>query len=523
MRIRLLVPRSCAHGAFWELELDNLPAAAELEFGLDGDHLTADFDQSYQRSGNDVSARLRTRRRARDLALGLRWSGSGATVTGVECTAGHARVRMVSIGKKLRLTVLYACHGGTEAGGAAEVAADLAFLESGLADGSLRRDNERQWRALWAQGLDVTALPLSATDRKFLLAQQYYLLSSYDGSANPIPPIGLSGNQWLGAQLWDADLWHGRALAVFWPQFARGILRARLAMLPAARERAQELGLRGARFGWMSDEDGDEQSPVGPYREELHVNAWAMLLAWDLWRTTGDRTVLEDAWPLLHDVADFWCSRSQRDADGSWHLRQLLGPDESVHENPSNPQLCDDNLATNVAVRTALRAATDAAGILGRPSPPLWGEVAEKLFLQQPGASGVIPEYTGYNGHPIKQADVILAFFPLDHHLPPEQVQASLDYYHERTLCGPLMTEQIEAAIRLRLGLEAKEAVLEDFLRAYRRCVHGAFEVPYEVACNSNSVMLTACGGLLQALACGWWDYRQPGDDAILIPRLGCA
>ncbi len=523
IRIRLLVPRSCAHGAFWELAMENLPAAAELEFGFDGDHLGADFDQSYQHSGDELRARLRTRSRPRELVLGLRWRSSGAAVTRIDSTSSHARVKMLSTEKMLRLMVLYACHGGTESGGEADVAGDLDFLERGLADASLRRDNERQWRGLWAQGLDVTALPLSAVDRKFLLAQQFYLLASFDESAHPIPPMGLSGNQWLGAQLWDADLWQGRALAVFWPKLARRILRARLAMLAAARERARELGLRGARFAWMSDEDGCDQTPVGPYREELHVNAWAMLLGWDLWRITNDRTVLEEAWPLLHDVADFWCSRSQRDGDGSWHARRLLGPDESVHENPHNPQLCDDNFATNVAVRSALRAAMDAAGILGHPFPPLWGEVAEKLFLQQPGMDGVIPEYTGYNGHPIKQADVILAFFPLDHRLQPEQVQASLDYYHERTLCGPLMTEQIEAAIRLRLGREAKEAVLADLLRAYRRCVHGAFEVPYEVACNSNSLMLTACGGLLQALACGWWGYRHPGDDAALIPRLGCA
>ena len=522
VRIRLLVPRSCPHGAFWELELNDLPEPAELEFGLAGDHLAGDFEQSYRRDGDVLAARLRTRRRSRDLAIGLRWHLEGASVAEVDCTATHGRIRVVSEEPRLRLRVLYACRGGTETGGPTEVAADLDCLERGLDDGSLRRENDRRWRELWATGLDVTALPLSAIDRKFLLAQQFYLLASCDESDNLAPVLGLSGNQWQGAQLWDNDLWQGRVLAILWPRLARRIVRARLAMLPAARERARSQGFRGARLAWMSDEDGGDLTPEGPYREELHANAWAMLLAWDLWRVTGDRSGLLESWPLLHDVADFWCSRAERDADGSWHLRRLLGPDEAVHENPRNPQLCDDNFATNVAVRTALRAAIAAADILGLVPEPAWSEVAGGLYLQQPNDCGVIPEYTGYDGHPIKQADAILAFFPLNHQVPMETIQATLDYYHDRMLCGPLMTEQIEAAIRLRLGREDKQAVLADLLRAYRRCVHGPFEVPYEVACNSNSVMLTACGGILLALACGWWAYRQPGDDPGLIPRLEC-
>lgn len=520
--IRLLIPRSCPHGACWELELLELPEPVEVEFGLHGDQLGGDFDQHYRQDGSDLLASLRTRRSGRTMSLGLRWQASGAEVASQECSDGHARVRLRSQGATLRLRVAYACHGGSEPGGPAEVRRDLAAIGAGLDDGSLRRGNAQQWRELWATGLDVAALPLGAVDRKFLLAQQFYLLASYDASDHMVPVLGLSGNQWKGAQMWDCDLWHGRALAVLWPGLAKRLVRARLRMLPEARLRASAAGLRGARFAWQSDEQGGDLTPPGPYREELHVNAWIMLHAWDLWRTTGDRALLAESWPILCEVADFWCSRCERDQDGSWHLRRVLGPDEAVHENPRNPQLCDDNFATNVAVASALRAAVSAAGILGHPADALWSEVAERLFLQQPDLDGVIPEYTGYNGHAIKQADAILAFFPLNHPLPPAQIQATLDCYHGKMLCGPLMTEQIEAAIRLRLGREPKELVLRELITAYRRCVHGPFEVPYEVACNSNSVMLTACGGLIQALACGWWSYREPGDDPQLIPRLGC-
>ncbi len=531
MRIRLLVPRSCPHGAFWELELDNLSAGAEVEFGFDGDHLVADLEQSYRLQGQDIIGTARTRGRGRTMHLGLRWSAQGAAeigtdVTGADGVSGaagaHARVRLRSSGKTMRLVVLHACHGGSESGGPAEVRADLDALATGVADGSTRRDNATMWRALWSRGLDVTALPLDADARRFLLAQQFYLLASYDESSHPVAPIGLSGNQWAG-QMWDADLWHGRALAILWPELARRLVRARLAMLPVARERARAAGLRGAWLAWMSDDEGREMSPPGPYRQELHVNAWAMLLPYELWLATRDRAVLEEAWPLLSEVADFWCSRCTLGADGAWHLLRALGPDESVHENPSHPQLCDDHLTTSLALRAALRAAIAAAGELGREAPPEWRVVADGVRILEPGADGVIPEYAGYNGHPIKQADVILAFYPLGHRMPADAIAANLAYYHARMECGPLMSEQIEAAVRFQLGREPREAVLADLLREYRRCVRGPFHVPYEVSCNSNSLMLTACGGLVQALACGWWDYRRPGDDAALIPRLGCA
>lgn len=522
VRIRVLVPRSCPHGGLWTLELDGIPRDGELAFGLDGRHLSADLDQSYRRAGDDLLGGLRTRGRGRAIAVGLRWRAEGCAVRDVEAAGAHATVRLAATGGSLRLTVMHSCHGGTEDGGEAEVLADLDRLESGLADGSLRRGNAALWRALWDRALDPSGLPLPAADRRFILAQQFHLLASYDGSAHPVSPLGLSGNQWRGCHMWDADLWHGRALAILWPDLARQLLDARLAMLPAARARARRTGHAGARFAWMSDEVGEERAPAGPYREELHVNAWAMLLVRDLWRSSGDSAVLRAGWPLLRDVADFWCSRCERDADGSWHLRRVLGPDESVHEDPSRPQLVDDNVATNLAVREALGAALDAARLLGERAGPAWGEVAARLHVPACGRDGVLPEYAGYDGHPIKQADLILAFFPLSLRLPAPAVAANVAYYHERMQCGPLMSEQIEAAVLLRHGIGDREAVLRDLVRAYRRCVHGAFEVPYEVACNSNSAMLTACGGLISALACGWWAYREPGDDAALIPRIAC-
>ncbi len=149
-----------------------------------------------------------------------------------------------------------------------------------------------------------------------------------------------------------------------------------------------------------------------------------------------------------------------------------------------------------------------------------WTEVAEGLAVLPPGKDKLIPEYRGYTGHPIKQADLVLAFWPLQTDYPEDVLLANLDYYRERIVWGPLMSEQVDACIRLRHGFGEREEVLRDFLSRYRRYVRGAFEVPYECIDNSNGLMLTACGGLIQALVHGWF-YAGAGKSAS-VPRLLC-
>jgi trehalose/maltose hydrolase-like predicted phosphorylase len=271
----------------------------------------------------------------------------------------------------------------------------------------------------------------------------------------------------------------------------------------------------------MTDDEGNESAP-GHYQREIHINAWIMLAAWQSSGQGQDRAWLEKVFPIISSVADGACSRAERDPDGSWHLRAVLPPDESVTENPNNPGQCNDSVSTNTAFRTALRAAVAAAKILGQEPKPLWSEVADGLVILKPGPDKIIPEYEGYSGHDIKQADVILIFWPLNEEYPDDIVRANLDYYREKVTWGPLMTEQIDACIRLRHGLGEREAVLHDFIRRYRRYTRGVFETPYECIDNTNSLMLTACGGLIAALAHGWFGANSQ-EDIDRIPRLGCA
>jgi hypothetical protein len=520
MKIRLLIPRGSSHGAFWELELDQLKQRTEITFGLSGLHLVQQLEQSYRFEGDTISGTARTQQRGRTLGLGLKWQIEGAASVTPLPGDEAASVRVSTEGPSLKLRIFYTVRGGTESWTEAEIPKDLAALELGVRDGSLRTENARRWRALWAQSLDVTSLPLDPRDRRFVLAQTYYLLASYDGSAHPTAPLGLSNNGWWGQLLWDTDLWHSRALNAYWPDLARQPVKARLAVLSGARRNAAAQGLPGAWYGWICDEEGNDITP-DHYRNEIHVNAWIALAAWESSRHGQDAPWLEEIFPMISAIADAASSRAERAADGTWHLRRVLPPDESVTENPKNPGSCDDNVCTNLAFRAALRAAISAAQILGHDSPARWSEVAEGLMILAPGADGVIPEYAGYSGHDIKQADLILAFWPLNEKYPDSVVRANVEYYRARIGGGPLMTEQIDACVCLRHGLGEPGKILHDLITRYRRYVRGAFEVPYECVDNSNSVMLTACGGLISALTYGWFKVTDPGD-LDRVPRLGC-
>jgi trehalose/maltose hydrolase-like predicted phosphorylase len=364
-------------------------------------------------------------------------------------------------------------------------------------------------------------LPLDRRDQQFLLAQQFYLLCTYDGSSHPVGPIGLSGNMWRGNMMWDCDLWHFRALNALWPDMARQTVRARLAMLPEARRNAESHNLRGAWYGWSCDEDGVNMSKPH-YEPEIHVNAWVALAAYESAMRSNNAAWRREVYPSLAGIADAVCSRAVRDDGGVWHLREVLPPDESVVENPANPGTCDDNVATNLAFVRALRAAVEMAEALGEPASPKWAEVAAGLAILPPGPDGIIPEYHDYNGHPIKQADLILAFYPLGLQLGDDVVLANLDYYREKVVNGPLMTEQVDACVRLQRNLGDRTAVLRDLIKRYRRYVHGAFEVPYECVDNSNSLMLTACGGLIATLVYGWFGVNRPEEcNRANVPRIG--
>src|SRR5581483_4774507 len=105
----------------------------------------------------------------------------------------------------------------------------------------------------------------------------FYLLASVrEGSAESIPPMGLSSAGYYGHIFWDADTWMFPALVALHPELARSVVAFRVRSLGAARRNARANGYRGAMYPWESDERGREATPRFAWqnaRWENHVTA----------------------------------------------------------------------------------------------------------------------------------------------------------------------------------------------------------------------------------------------------------
>ena len=92
---------------------------------------------------------------------------------------------------------------------------------------------------------------------------------------------------------------------------------------------------------------------------------------------------------------------------------------------------------TNSVAKISLDFASQVATLLGLTPPPEWQQLSDALVILFNGT--IHPEYAGYNGETIKQADVILLGFPLDidfGHMSPAVRKADLDYYGSVTSPG---------------------------------------------------------------------------------------
>ena len=137
--------------------------------------------------------------------------------------------------------------------------------------------------------------------------------------------------------------------------------------LAAARAKAARLGYRGAFYAWESADSGEEVTPpfvVAPDGEviriltgeqEQHISADVAFGVWKYWQATGDdRFLVEAGAEILIETARFWASRVEREEDGRYHIRGVIGPDE-YHET------VDDNAYTNGMAQWNLEVAAEIA------------------------------------------------------------------------------------------------------------------------------------------------------------------
>jgi kojibiose phosphorylase len=401
--------------------------------------------------------------------------------------------------------------------------------------------------------------------QKSLRLAGYHLISA----ANPdddrvsIGARALTGRAYKGHVFWDTEIFMLPFYLFTHPPSARALLMYRYHTLPAARDKAKKLGYRGALYAWESATSGEETTPshglaadgrVVPILngvEEQHISADIAYAVWQYWQTTRDeRFLLQAGAEILLETARFWASRGRVEADGRYHIRRVIGPDE-YHES------VDDNAYTNGMAQWNLETALKTADLLANHWPRQWSELARRIHLAEDELAlwrelsqgmhtgfdprtGLIEQFEGFFGledidlaeyaprtlpmdvilgreriqksQVIKQADVLLLIYLLWDRFTPEVRMANFRYYEPRTAHGSSLSPSIHACLAVRLGL------LDLALRYFRQGAE--IDLVDTMGNAAGGVHAAALGGLWQAVVFGFGGLRILPDGLALAPHL---
>ena len=432
-----------------------------------------------------------------------------------------------------------------------------------IAMDDLRTGSRLAWDRYW----DVAAIAVDG-DPEVTLALRYaafqLLAAAPRDHQASIPAKLLSGFGYLGHVFWDTDVFIVPWLSMVTPELAANHLRYRWRGLPAARRKAARYGRTGAFFPWEADDRGEECTPdvVVPHaggppipvhtaRYEEHISADVAWATWDHRLWSGDQHLsLDHSAELILDTARYWAGRVEIDADGTGHVRDVIGPDE-YHER------IDDSWYTNRLVRWHLDAGAGLLDRLDTHTPQTARRMRDQLDLA--GSAGhewrtvsqrlVLP--TREDGTPlaharfdalesidlsaweprrttmerllgqrtkgiqvVKQADVVMALALLgpDAAGSPEAAAAALDYYLPMTDHGSSLSLPVHAWLAARLG-RAEQAY---------QLLRDGIAIEHDDAMGNGHVGLHAAtnGGLLLATLRGFAGVAAGTDGPTTAPNL---
>ena len=367
--------------------------------------------------------------------------------------------------------------------------------------GSVITRHNAEWARLWQGDIRIEGDLQAQRDVRLALYNLYSFAG--EGTRLSVPPMGLSTTTgYNGHVFWDMEIWMYPPLLMLNQEMAKAAVDYRFDRLAKAEQRARMFGYDGCMFPWECDDSGEEATPIwaltGTF--EHHITADVGIAYWNYYRVTRDRRWLRDeGFPLMRKVADFWVSRSERNADGSYSIKNVVGANEYAAN-------IDDNAFTNGSAKKALEYAAAAAATLGDKADPKWTELARNMkFHYMP--DGTMKENATYSGAKIKQADVNLLAYPLGIVTDRKRVEQDLRYYETKIDAnGPAMGCSILAVLYAQMG--ERDKAYDMFKMSYERNRRPPFGVLAESANSQNPYFATGAGGMLQAVLCGFGGLR---------------
>jgi kojibiose phosphorylase len=286
--------------------------------------------------------------------------------------------------------------------------------------------------------------------------------------------------------------------------------------------------------------------------QEHHISADVAYAAMQYWRATGDDEFMHTAGAeMLLELARFWASRAEVEADGRYHIHKVIGPDE-FHEH------ADDNAYTNVMARWVLHRGLEIVEWLKTEQTDVWSslvqqiefdeaeldrwrEVAEGLVDNFDAETGLFEQHRGYydleyvdlqsfeprnktmdvllgwskltQTQIIKQADVLMLLFLLGDTYPRAVHEANYRFYEPRTAHDSSLSPSFHALAAARMGeLELAE-------RYFRKASNIDLDFTMGVTA-AGGMHIATLGGMWQALVFGFGGMFVAPDGVRFDPHV---
>ncbi|MGP4089466.1 glycoside hydrolase family 65 protein [Streptomyces sp. KR55] len=520
-----------------------------------GDPRTAKALQSPLKSlehaaeGSRLRLLHRTRRSGLRVAAAASHAVSGPEGTRLRSESSEDVARLTATsalraGQRLRLEKLVAYGwSGTRTlpGLRDQVDAALAGADSAGWRG-LAAEQRRYLDGFWARA-DVEVDGDEEIQQAVRFAAFHVLQAGARAEERALPAKGLTGSGYDGHTFWDTESFVLPMLTYTEPSAVRAALMWRRSTLPAARERAAQLRLRGAAFPWRTIE-GAECSAYWPAGSAaFHVNADIADAVVRYVSATGDEDFDRDCGlELLVETARMWRSLGHHDRRGRFHIDGVTGPDEYT-------AVKNDNTYTNLMAAANLTAAADAvarhpdrAARLGvdDEEAAAWRDAADAVHVpysrelrvheQHEGFTRLepwdfagtapdqyplllhFPYYDLYRKQVVKQADLVLAMYTRGEFFDAEQKARNFAYYEPLTVRDSSLSACCQAVMAAEVG---------HLGLAYQYLHEAALMDLEDLAKNTHDGLhMASLAGTWMALVAGFGGMRPRGDSLGFAPRL---
>ncbi len=365
---------------------------------------------------------------------------------------------------------------------------------------------------------------------------------------------GVTGSGYEGHYFWDAEIYVLPFLSYTSPKVARGAMRFRYHMLPAARRRAREMSQAGALFPWRTISGEEASAYYAAGTAQYHINADIAFALTRYVGATGDEDfMVREGVEILVETARMWADLGfwlHHPGGDRFHIHGVTGPDEYT-------TVVNNNLFTNVMARHNLRQAAAwcerverdwpqqharLVAVLGLDADEVheWARCADAMHIPYDEALKVHPQDQHFlerevwdlaatpaekrplllHYHPLviyrfqvlKQADVVAALFLQGDEFSREHKRADFEYYDPITTGDSTLSAVVQSIIAAEVGY--RDLALEYFragLYVDLADLHGN---------AADGVHIASTGGVWNALVYGFAGMRDYHGSLSFDPRL---